>query len=137
MLYDEGAPEAGINCYIEGGKLYAGAWNTSIWPGTWMASELEPKKWFSAVLVRRDASEKLKDDRFEFYLNGKKTGSCKAAQIKAAWGSDYFLGRSGSTRFHDCKSLGRGRVGHSFAGRMDDLVNYERALSTEELQTIK
>ena len=56
--------------------------------------------------MRRDASEKLKDDRFEFYSNGKKTGSGKAAQIKAAWGSDYFLGRSGSTCFHDCKSLG-------------------------------
>ena|GEM_PF-7121684 len=44
MHYDECAPGAGINCYIEGGMLYAGAWDTSIWPCTWLASELEPKK---------------------------------------------------------------------------------------------
>lgn len=130
-LYEEGGYGAGMNVYLDGGKLYAGAWNRELWDGTWLTYEgVKAEAWYHVALVLRDAAGTPKPGRLELYVNGRKCGTGPAAQLSAHRGN-VSVGSSGGTCYHDGKA---DKPGAYFAGRLDVLSIYNRALSPEEIQ---
>jgi hypothetical protein len=130
-LYEEGGSGSGMNLYLDGRKLYGGVWKRDIWEGTWLGCEgIEAGKWYSAALVLREAGAAAGPDRVELYLNGKRVATGSGAQLSSHPG-DINLGRNGDTRYHDGEA---GMPGDYFAGRLDDLSIYSRALPKSEIR---
>jgi hypothetical protein len=131
VLYEEGGPGAGFNLYLEGGVLYAGAWNQG--KGTWLhGKKLARDEWrHAALVVRREA--KGSETTLELYLDGQRIDSGKAPVVGAHPG-DINLGRCGSSLFHDGRAAPQ--PGYYFAGRFDDFRLANRALSAEEIRAL-
>jgi hypothetical protein len=129
VLYAEGGPGSGINLYLDGDLLYAGAWNkrTGVWlPG----KSVDCDRWHHAAVVLRAAKAGDAEVAVESYLDGQKIAEGKAPAL-AAHGGEINLGRCGSTLFHDGGAAEQ--PGHYFPGRLDDFQIINRALTPEEI----
>lgn len=94
-LYAEGTHHVGMNIYLDGDTLYAGAfapvdgrafsWGTVFgrnWPGEWMAhSGIEAGKWYDIALVFTDAASTAQPDRMHLHVNGERVASAPAARV--------------------------------------------------------
>jgi hypothetical protein len=131
VLYEEGGSGSGINLYLDGDVLRAGAWLQG--NGTWLHSkDLDREAWHHAALVLR-AEEKDVEGQIELYLDGQKIAEGKAPVLGAHPG-DINLGRCGNTLFHDGKAAEQ--PGYYFAGRFDDLRIANRAFLAEEVRAL-
>ena len=119
-----------MNLYLDGTSLHAGIWRADVWKGTWVSCEgIEAGKWHSAAVVLRDAGEAVRPGKIELYLDGRQAASGGAARLTYHPG-DINIGRNGNTVFQDGP---QDKAGTYFAGRIDDLRIYSRALSQAEL----
>jgi len=131
MIYEEGGPGSGMNIYLDDDKLYGGIWRREVWDGTWLSEEgIETHKWYAAAFVLRDAGSAATPESVEFYVNGKKVGAGNGTEL-AEHPGDINLGRNGDTRYHDGEAR---KPGDTFAGQIDDLSIYSRALSRREIR---
>jgi len=130
MLFEEGGPGTGLNLYLEGGKLHAGMWANNVWKGGWIdSSELQPGQWYHAAVVLKDGGDAPSVDKLALYLNGGKVGMTTAMYL-TNHRSDINIGRNGDT----CYPTGAvGNPGDYFAGCLDNLAIYNRALSDAEI----
>jgi hypothetical protein len=132
VLYEEGGPGAGVNLYLDGDTLYAGAWNQG--KGAWLpAKKLAAARWHHAAAVLRSAKPNDREVALELYLDGQGVGQAKVPLLGAHPG-DINLGRAGSTLFHDGRALEQ--PDHYFKGRIDDFRISNRALTAEEMRTL-
>ena len=133
VLYEEGGSGAGVNVYLDGGTLYAGAWDRRVWPGTWLKCDgIRPGRWHHVAVVLRDAPAKPGADHLLLFVDGKQVGSGDAACIGAHTG-DICIGWAGTTLYHDGKT---GERSNAFAGRVDDVMVFARALSEAEVKAL-
>jgi len=124
---------AGINVYLDGETLYGGAWHLKAWPGTWLKSDgLLGDSWHHVAIVLRDAPAKAEPGHLLLFVDGKQAQSGDAACIGAHPG-DICIGWAGTTLYHDGKT---GERTDAFAGRLDDVLIFTRALSEAEVKTL-
>lgn len=132
VLYEEGGSGAGINLYLDGPVLYAGAWTQE--KGAWLNSkELERGTWHHVALVLGTAAAKGPEVPLELYLDGQKVADGKAPVLGAHPG-DINIGRCGNTLFHDRRAVDH--PAHYFAGRIDDFRIANRSFTAAEVRAL-
>ena len=135
VLYEEGGATRGINIYLDSGRLYVGGWNApheSNWTGTFHSTDqIQSGQWHHVALVLNGGST-IQPDVFKAYVDGTEIGSGTGSQL---WTHSDAIGVGQvvqTTKFHDGDSGG----GHGYAGLMDELRVYQRALAAAEVQTL-
>jgi hypothetical protein len=132
VLYEEGGPGSGINLYLDGGVLYAGAWNEG--KGTWLnGKEVERGVWHHVALVLGAAAAKGPEVPLELYLDGREVAGGNAP-VPGEHPGDITIGRCGNTLFHDHRAVEQ--PAHGFAGRIDDFRIANRSWTAEEVRAL-
>jgi len=133
VLYEEGGASRGLNLYIFGGSLYFGGWNLEGWEsGTYLSVSIAGAagEWHHAALVLDAGGETMQNDVLRAYLDGSPVGSGPGRSL-LAHGGDIGIGRVDDyTHFHTGDS---GVNGDGFAGRIDEVRVYNRALIAAEI----
>jgi hypothetical protein len=140
VLYAEGSHHAGLNIYLDGKTLYAGAfapvdgkqfdWHPVYgrnWDGDWISHEgIEAGRWYEIEFVFTDATEEVQEDKMHLHVDGERVASGPAARLPRTPAAPR-LGRAhlnGTrhllTQFHDGESQAA-----VFSGRLSDfrLIN--------------
>ncbi|MBR8828539.1 MAG: LamG domain-containing protein [Gomphosphaeria aponina SAG 52.96 = DSM 107014] len=139
ILYEEGGNTKGLNIYINNGFLYVGGWNQPIskWHGTYLASDaISDDTWHHVTLVL-DAINGLKsttDDAFLAYLDGELMGTGKGSQLDKRVDNIGIGSLNQTTKFHDGNA--KGTSTNSFAGMIEDVRVYNRALTADEIDIL-
>jgi hypothetical protein len=131
VLFEEGGPGSGINVYLDGSVLRAGAWSQGM--GTWLESKpLDLGAWHHVAWVLRGGAKDTELGQ-ELYLDGQKIGEGKAPLLGQHPG-DVNIGRSGNTLFHDRRPADQ--PGFYFGGRIDDFRLANRSFSADEVRAL-
>ncbi len=144
VVLESGGSKRGLNIYVHDGLLYLGGWNTptdqSGWSGTFLATpQIESGQWHHVALVL-DGGPTLTTDALRGYLDGVPFASGEGSQIWSHSG-DIGLGRvdgaadepTATTKFHSGDIT---ENGHAFAGLMDEVRVYNRALLPHEITVL-
>jgi len=127
VIYEEGGANAGLNLYLDCGKLYVHGWNTT--DGSWalnVSADVSGDTAYVAML-NYDA---LGEGEFGGTLNGASMGSRTMNDWLLAHSGDIGIGKMlDASRFHDGTDTGDG---HAFGGEIGELVQFDRALNTAE-----
>lgn len=125
VIYEEGDSKDGLNIYFENGELFLGAWSVDAFE-TFLHTSLQSHGWNHVALV-------LDGDhgRIRGYLNGRKFAIGALAAVLPQ-GDEINLGRVGAhgTRFESAETAVEG---YGFAGKVDDVRIYGRALGDGEV----
>lgn len=106
VLFELGGAESGLNAYLDGDRLYVGAWSQAGLPSDWgphfLNVTVQARTAYVLVLTHRRDTESA-PGRFEAYLNGERIGLVRPATNTFARTSDNGgIGRVvGTTRYHD------------------------------------
>ncbi|MCU7846813.1 MAG: carboxypeptidase regulatory-like domain-containing protein [Candidatus Thiodiazotropha sp. (ex Lucinoma kastoroae)] len=133
VLYEEGGSWRGMNVYIDAGNLYLGGWsgNNSSTVGTYLSTDIVAGAWYDVSLVL-DAGASVTPDGLKGYLNGVEFGSADITQIGSHGnGSGIGIVNAG-TKLHTGNTNGQ----NAFAGMIDDVRVYDRALSEDEVTSL-
>ena len=142
VIYEEGGVQggvAGLNIYVEDGRLYFGGWNqqNGNWSGTYLSTdEIASNTWHHAVLVL-DAEEGANTPQakaFTAYLNSVKVGESVGMQLESHLDDIGIGGLNQTSKFHDGEN--ENNTEYSFGGSIDDVRVYNRALSAEEISLL-
>ncbi len=126
VLYEQGGDVNGLNIYLDGNQLYAGAWTSST--GVWVNTTVSLNTTYHVVLVFNGAAGTISG-----YLNGTSFGSTSSgfSSILTHVGGIGTGGLNDNTRYHDGVRLAL--TGDNFAGTIDELALYNRALSSSRV----
>ena len=148
VIWEEGGQNRGTNIYVQNGNLYVGSWNENPydqslepdWETFHFTSTIESAQWHHVTLVL-DATANTTDlsaDGFRAYLDGELFGLGEGGELRAHSG-DLAIGRvdaptsvGDATRFHDRLGEDANQY-HSFAGLVDEIRVYNRALAGSEI----
>ena len=137
IIYEEGGVQqdnAGLNIYINNGRLYFGGWDRSggNWSGTYLSSDdLTSDTWHHAVLVLDAEAENLQPEAFTAYLDGVRIGKGAGAELTRHRDNIGIGGLNETTKFHNGDASKNSHL--SLRGSIDDVRLYNRALSAEEI----
>ncbi len=139
MLFESGGSTRGMNIYLYNGTLYAGSWNAdtseSNWGGTWLTSTaVQDGQWHHVVLVLRNGGPTVQPDVVQFYLDGTLVDSGSGSQLWDHSGTNGIGAVNDNTLLHDGSS--DTDAGEAFAGRIDQVAIYNRALSSGEVDSL-
>ncbi|MDB9525724.1 G8 domain-containing protein [Oscillatoria sp. CS-180] len=136
VLYEEGAHVRGLNIYLDGDELQVGGWNQpgqeSQWKGTWLSTDAFAANEWNHVALVLDGSEKVTDGALKGYLNGKQFGEGKGSQLWQHTGGIGLGSINNTTRFHD----GVAKSGHGFDGAIDEVMIFNEALTSSQVETL-
>ncbi len=137
IIYDIGNETRGMNIYLDGGVLYAGAWDRNKdgadnqkWNGSWQHTDrIQPNQWHHVALVL-DASvdpSRLQEGAFIAYLDGVpfENGSTEGMHIRQLTGSGGIMSNYHGTQLHDVGSPS-GQIRQY--GGLDDFRVWNRSL---------
>ncbi len=142
IIYEEGgvsAGDAGLNIYIENGRIYFGGWNRDRghWAGTYLSSDaIYSNTWHHAVLVL-DAEagvDTLQPEVFAAYLDGIKIGTGEGIKLTSHADNIGLGGLNETTRYHN--GVGQVNDESSLIGSLEDVRLYNRALSESEISLL-
>ena len=127
VIFEEGGANNGLNIYIDGGKLYAGAWGLSITDQFLVSTgNISTNTWYNVIIIYDS------DGNFELILDGVTQGTGAPGGDMADHSAQDAIGAMiGDTKFHDA-SGGSGN-GNFFAGEIDDFRIYSRTLNSNEV----
>ena len=136
VIFEEGGDQRGLNIYVSNGRLYVGGWNIptteSGWAGTFLSSDqIQSGKWHHVALVLSGGAT-VTSGAFRGYLDGVEFGSGVGSQLWAHSDPTGVGHGAAYVRFHNGLQSG----GNGFAGMVDDLRVYNRALSASEVAEI-
>ena len=133
VLYEQGGVTRGLNVYVEGGVLYAGAWNIANdgpgtpWGATWVTVPVSVDTQHHVVMVLDDVG-----DRLELFLDGVSVDVASGVGPLFAHGSQTGIGATYQwVRFQDDSTAGSG---FEFDGTIDDVALYNSLLSAGQVQ---
>ncbi len=133
VIYEQGGFGKGLNLYVFDGQLYGGGWNTPVsesdWAGSYLSATVSSGQWHHAALVL-DGQETVSPDALTLYLDGQLVGTADGSQLWEHTGNIGIGAFYGDTRFHDGGVTGDGGY---LAGRVDDLVVFNRAVTAAEV----
>ena len=138
IIYEEGGvdkkEDAGLNIYVENGRIYFGGWNENAWTGTYLSSDdIFSNTWHHVALVL-DAEARVnstQQNAFRAYLDGVRIGSGEGMQLGSHRDDIGIGGLNETTKFHNGEAKKNSQ--HSLGGSLDDLRIYNRALSPDEI----
>lgn len=142
LVYEEGGSLRGFNIYVDNGTLYVGGWDKNkdgtdvdTWAGTWLdLGPVNAGEWTHVAMILDATLDPihLAADTFKAFRNGVAAGSGNGMQM-SAHSDDLGIGAVvGSTVYHDGATSGNG----TFAGKVDDLAIWNRALTAEEVTSL-
>jgi hypothetical protein len=133
VLYEQGGEKNGLNIYLDGNSLYAGAYATPVDPGdtygTWVNTPILADTIYHVVLVFDGSSQTVAG-----YANGTIFGiaTTNFTQIETAYRGNGVGGVNDYTLFHD--GAFTELKGKNFTGIIDEVALYNRALSPSRIQ---
>ena len=134
VLYDQGGTSRGLNIYIEGGRLYVGAWETgtSPWGSLFLSTPIEANQRYMVDLVMAgDVSGTT--GSLTGYLNGEPFDQASGVgRLFAATGAGGIGAMVDATRFHSDPFTATGN-GYWFTGTIDEVSLYNLALSEAQI----
>lgn len=136
VIYEEGGTKRGLNIYLEGDQLFVGGWNTpnreSGWQGTWLSTDdFSVNQWNHVALVL-DGDDQLTSGALRGYINGEQFGEGEGSQLWRHSGNISLGSLNQATRFHD----GIGKSGHGLSGAIDEVMIFNDALSSSQIQEL-
>jgi VCBS repeat-containing protein len=127
VLYEQGGQNRGLNFYIDNGELYLNGWNVleTAWGPSFAKAAVTANTTYVATFVFDQAAGTV-----EGFLDSAPIGSVSGVSFLNSHSQNIGIGAMReSTRFHDGTFSGHG---HSFDGRIGELVHYNRALTDVE-----
>ena len=141
IIYEEGGfngGDAGLNIYIENGRLYFGGWNQNRdWTGTYLSSDaIYADTWHHAVLVldAEPGNDTIQPEALTAYLDGVKIGEGSGIELTSHTDNVGLGGLNETTRFHN--GVGQTDEEHSLIGSLEDARIYNRALNESEISLL-
>ena len=135
VLFEEGGTVRGLNIYIENGQLYVGGWNIpeTGWNPTFISTSVQAGQQTSVALVL-NGSNSVQPGALNGFINGQSFGTAVGSQIHQHSGNIGLGGVNRHTVFADGEF--RGNTGFNFAGQIDNLSIYNRALNGNEINAL-
>ncbi len=136
VIYQEGGGTRGLAIYVHSGKVYVGGWNRAEynWDGAWPSVKIRSNRWHHVALVIRDASDKVQNDKFEMWLDGKLIVKEKGGQLHMH-GNNMSIGHvTQKTVYHD--GIQEGNNLDWFNGAIDEVIVYNSAFDTADFRKI-
>ncbi len=137
VIFEEGGISRGLNIYVEGGKLFVGGWNVSVfqsgWSGTWLSTPISAGQSYHVALVL-DGSTVVQPDSLVGYINGAEFGRGAGSQL---WSHTDRIGIGGSNeqaRFMTAPFTSISTKG--LTGTIDDVRVYNRVLTDDEIVSL-
>lgn len=132
VLYEEGGTVNGFNIYIDGGKLYVGAWkNSGADFNIHLGADIEANTAYAAGFVFDFSGS----GDFRGYLNGTQFGSGSVGFAQSAHSGLIGVGgKNNDTFYYDGASAGDG---DAFVGKMGELLNYSSGLSASQAADVQ
>jgi len=127
VLYEQGGGTRGINFYILNGELYLNGWNLAetVWGPSFAKAAVTANTTYVATFVIDQAAGTV-----EGFLDGLSIGTVPGVSFLNSHSQNIGVGAARQdTRFHDGSS---GGDGHTFDGRIGELLQYNRALTDVE-----
>lgn len=139
VIYEQGGGMRGLNIYIEAGRVYFGAWNTSSdgpgspWEFVSAGALVSPEKVYLLTCVYEGNTTLTGVLRMS--LNGKLMSTATQAGILYAHASTIGLGAMNNGAYFETGAV----TGSSFnfRGRLAELICYNQALESEDLQRVE
>ena len=129
VLLEQGSIVRGLNLYVEDGKLYAGAYNTSTnggnpgWGPVWMSTPIVAGTTYHAVFVIDSPANELR-----LYVNGEQAAEANGVGELYNHGRSAIGGQRDWARYHT--GAQPGEINY-FAGRIDEVAIYPTALDAD------
>ena len=133
VLMEQGSVTRGLNFYIDGGQLYAMAWNTSDnggntpWGPTWVNTPISADTDYHAVMVLDGTGDQL-----SLYLNGALADSTSGVGDLHSHGTSSIASQASGARFHTSYTGGGGNY---FNGTLDEVAVYNSLLGATAIAT--
>ncbi|MEX2186351.1 MAG: lamin tail domain-containing protein [Pirellulales bacterium] len=129
MIFDEGNNQRGLNVYLDGGKLYVGAFNTldddggatTPWGPIFLNTPVVADRTYHVALTLDGAARAV-----TAYLDGVAFGQSSAAGPLFAHTTGVRIGRRTDTLYHDGVATSSG---HAFLGTIAEVAIYNATLS--------
>ncbi len=136
ILWEEGGNHSGLAIYIDNGLLYVGSWDGNQWDTYLSTDQIQSGQWHQVTLVldATPGSDTPEVGALKAYLDGVEFAEGEAGELKSHANGIGLGGLEGSTKLHDGVSQGAGELG--FAGKIDDVSLYNRALSASEVEQL-
>ena len=136
VIYQEGGGTRGLAIYVHSGKIYVGGWNRAEynWDGAWISEKIRSNRWHHVALVIRDASDKVQNDKFEMWVDGKLINKERGGQLHTH-GNNISIGYvTQKTVYHD--GLQDGNSVDWFSGVIDEVIVYNSAFNGTDFAKI-
>ena len=133
VLLEQGSVTRGLNIYLDGGRLYAGAYNTNNqggntpWGPVWVSTPVTASTIYHAVMVFDQPSDTL-----SLYLNGSLAASAGGIGDLNNHSLSAIGGQRGWARYHT--GAQNGDI-NNFDGTIDEVAVYATALSGGTIAT--
>lgn len=136
MIFQEGGATRGLCIYVHDGKVYIGGWNRAQynWQGTWLSERIKQNHWHHVAIVLRDTTDKVEQDKFEMWLDGKLTDADEGGQLYAHTNNTSIGYVTQKTIYHDGVEDGT-NVGW-FTGLIDEVIVYNSAFDRSDFVQI-
>lgn len=137
VIYEQGAGwSGGLNIYLAQGRLHAGAWDRSTgWSGEWLSTDQVQSGRWHHVAVTLDGGPSMTVGALRGYLDGVEFGRADGTQLSTSHGNVALGNVNDGTLFHDIGQTVHGHR-HGFSGDVDELLIYNRAISTTEVHAL-
>lgn len=123
ILLETGDGRNGLNIYLQGDQLVVGAWNKGVW-SSFLTRQMPDDGVWHNVSFSYEA-----DGEFRAYLDGVMFGEGDVGQFDPFASYVTLGGTSGGTKIEGGQLSGSNR----FAGQIDELVIFDRAITAEEV----
>lgn len=136
MIFQAGGATRGLCIYVHAGNVYVGGWNRAQydWEGTWISEKIRSNQWHHVALVLRDTADKVEDDKFELWFDGKLADAGEGGQLYSHTNNTSIGYVTQKTIYHD----GTQDLSNVdwFTGLIDEVIVYNSAFVSADFNKI-
>ena len=136
VIFQEGGATRGLCIYVHAGSVYVGGWNRAQynWEGTWLSEKINANHWHHVALVLRDTTDKVENDKFEMWFDGKLADADEGGQLYSHTNNTSIGYVTQKSIFHD----GTQDLSNVdwFTGAIDEVIVYNSAFVSADFNKI-
>ena len=136
VIFQEGGATRGLCIYVHAGSVYVGGWNRAQynWEGSWLSEKIKSNHWHHVALVLRDTTDKVENDKFEMWFDGKLAEADEGGQLYSHTNNTSIGYVTQKTIFHD----GTQDLSNVdwFTGLIDEVIVYNSAFDKSDFLQI-